>query len=1021
MSMPRLFTFRLMAFLCVASSALGLNPKHLISQYGHHAWRLQEGFFSGSPTAMTQDADGYLWIGTEAGLVRFDGVRFVSWNDLSAKVAPFSSVYALLGARDGSLWIGTGAGLYRWKNAALTSYPEPRGRITSLVEDKDGAVWLSRSRVPDTKGGVCRVSDKATRCYGEADGNPFRFASVLIRDDAENFWIGSSLGLCRWKPGSGSKYLRNELKRSEGVPGVQAIVRLADGSLWVGMEPSGTGLGLQQLIQGVWKGEALSGMRSTDLNVVALQMDRDGALWIGTASKGLYRLHERRVDHFQSSDGLSSDSLESLYEDREGVVWAITSRGIDSFYDVRVATISMREGLSGDNAHSVLAAPDGSIWIGTAGSLDVLRDQKLAGIGAREGLPGRMVTALLRDRAGRLWMGIDNDLAVYEGGRFRKIKAPDGSPVGIVVSLVEEEGGDIWAATTSVTRALIRLRDGKVIEEVDTSRIVKGSTLAADPQGGIWIGFNRGEVGHYRNGQLETFSLTATPGVMKIRNLFVDSDAGLWMATTKGMFLRKSKEVKTLNSRNGLPCDEMFAAIKDDSGAIWLYATCGLFSITEAELKKWWGHPDNGVQFKTFDTFDGAQPGLSSFKPMAARSPDGRLWFANASVLQSIDPGDLHWNSTPPPVHVERIVVDHKSYLPGDNLRLPPLPRDLEIEYTALSFAMPRKVRFRYRLEGHESDWQDPETRRQAFYSDLAPGDYKFHVIACNNDGVWNQAGATWSFSVTPAYYQTTWFRFLAAGFGIVSVWGLYRLRVRQIAAGINSRFDERLEERTRLARELHDTLLQTIQGSKLVAEDALDTPENSDRMRSAMEQLAQWLGHAMTEGRAALNSLRTSTTQGNDLARAFQAAALQCGLTESMEFALTVTGTSKEMHPIVRDEVYRIGYEAIRNACTHSHGSRVEVDLIYARDLSMRIRDDGKGIAPDIVANGRHGHFGLQGMQERAARVGGKLRVFSSATSGTEVELLVPGSIVFHDKSHGWVAAVKRFLPLGARKSETD
>jgi len=361
-----------------------------------------------------------------------------------------------------------------------------------------------------------------------------------------------------------------------------------------------------------------------------------------------------------------------------------------------------------------------------------------------------------------------------------------------------------------------------------------------------------------------------------------------------------------------------------------------------------------------------------------------------------IDPNHLTRNALPPPVHVEGIIADRKNYSPGKEVRLPPLTRDLEIDYTALSFVAPQRVRFRYRLEGRDAAWEEPGTRRQAFYTDLRPGRYQFRVIACNSDGVWNEAGATLDFSVEPAWFQTNWFRLLCVIVSAIVVWVVFRLRVRQVARAISARFDERLAERTRMARDLHDTFLQTIQGSKLVADDALDSSADSTRMRQAMQQLSAWLGRATQEGRAALNSLRAATTQTNDLGAALRRVTEDGVIPGSRAVTFSVIGDAREMHPIARDEVYRIGYEAIHNACTHSGASRLEVELIYSLDLVLSVNDNGTGIDPAVVDRGKDGHFGLQGMRERAARIGGKLTLGSSSNSGTEIKLVVPGSIIF-------------------------
>jgi signal transduction histidine kinase len=433
--------------------------------------------------------------------------------------------------------------------------------------------------------------------------------------------------------------------------------------------------------------------------------------------------------------------------------------------------------------------------------------------------------------------------------------------------------------------------------------------------------------------------------------------------------------------------------------------------LEKSEVQAWWKDPDAVVKVRLFDVFDGARPSRPPFQPITSRGPDGRLWFANETVLQMIDPARLGGNELPPPVHIEKVVADRESYGPRPDLRLPPRQRNLEIDYTALSFVAPQKVRFRYRLEGHDSDWQEAGTRRQAFYSDLPPGHYRFRVMACNNDGVWNEAGAFLDFSVAPAWYQTGLFRLLCVVTGLLIAWSLYRLRVRQIARVIKARFDERLAERVRIAGELHDTLLQTLQGSKMVADDALEQADDPARLRRAMEQLSGWLAQAVSEGRAALNSLRTSTTEMNDLAAAFRRATDACMTQGSMASTLSVVGETREMHPIVRDEVYRIGYEAIRNACAHSGASQLAVELRYGQDLVVRVKDDGRGIDHAVAENGRPGHFGLQGMRERAARIGGRLSLVSSANSGTEVALVVPGSVVYRRERAAPSAWLKTIL----------
>lgn len=993
---PRLMTVCLLSLFFLAASARAVDPSRHISQYAHTACRIQDGFFTGAPNAITQTADGYLWVGTESGLVHFDGVRFVPWTPPEGTVLFSSkSVYSLLAASDGSLWIGTGTNLARLKDGDLINYTDALGRINAIVEDRQGTVWLTRSRVRDATGPLCRVIDTKLRCFGAADGIKFPYAEPLVEDQEGNLWIGSSTVLTRWRAGSSESYTPPGLKSVEGLSGIWALAASPDGSLWVGISRSGPGLGLQQMLQGVLRPFVTAELDSSTLDVTTLFLDREKTLWVGTASQGVYRIHDGQIDHFRGADGLSSDTVKSFYEDQEGNLWVATTEGIDCFRDIRVVSFTTREGLKSNEVGAVLAARDGRIWASNYDALESLRDGKVSSIMEKDGLPGKGVTSLLEDHAGRLWVGVDNGLSVYEAGKFRLVKRGDGTPVGAIRAMTEDRDHNIWAEAIGNPSKLIRIQDFNVREEIPAPQVPMAVSLAADPQEGIWLGLVNGDLARYRRGRLEVFPFPHDHNG-RVGQVAAMADGSVLGAATSGLVGWRDGTLRSMTVRNGLPCDSIYGLVSDAQDGLWLYSECGLVMLGNTDVRAWWEDPNTVVKVKLFDVFDGARPSHPPFQPVASRGPDGRLWFANETVVQMIEPAHLDGNALPPPVHIEKVVADRESYEPRPQLRIPPRPRDLEIDYTALSFVAPQKVRFRYQLEGHDADWQEAGTRRQAFYTDLGPGEYRFRVIACNNDGVWNEDGAVLNFSIAPAWYQTNWFRVSSVIIGLFILWSLYRLRVRQIAKGISARFDERLAERTRLARELHDTFLQTIQGSKMVADDALERADDPVRLRRAVEQLSIWLTQAINEGRAALNSLRTATTEKNDLAASLKRATETCLSQGFMSPKFSVIGEARDMHPIVRDEVYRIGYEEIRNSCMHSGASQLEVSLRYDNDLVVRVKDNGKGIDPAIVAEGKDGHFGLQGMRERAVRIGARLTLDSSATSGTEITLVVPGDIAF-------------------------
>ncbi|WP_050061893.1 sensor histidine kinase [Silvibacterium bohemicum] len=1003
----RLLILAALGWLMLATTpAYALNPSRQLSQYAHTSWRISDGEFSGIPTVMTQTADGYLWLGTNIGLLRFDGNRFLPWSLPPGQRLADSRIFSIGGAKDGSLWIGSGYSVSHWANGTLTTYAHPQGRIESMYMDRKDAAWIVRTQATDRQGPLCRMTSGGFRCLGPADGVPYDSALAVTADTSGNLWIGGYYGLCRWKDETSICYFHRSDKEEQGVGSVRAIAASPDGSLWANIETSSTKLELEQFQNGQWIRHIYPSIPANNADVITLFVDRENFLWVGTAHHGVFRIQGSRVEHFGSEYGLSSDAIGSFYEDREGTMWVVTSGGVDNFRDVRVASYSMREGMYADGASSLIARRDGTVWVGNFQSINFLRDGKLSSIREYHDLPGRSVTTLFEDHAGRLWVGIDNGLWVYENNRFRAILDADNQPIGIVFSICEDADHSLWVKAGP---HLYHIRDFQIEEEKTSFEIAHSYILAAHPAGGAILGTVTGNLVRYNNGREEILPVSdgkkkiwpseEEDNLRHIRDLQALPDGSIWGTTVSEFFIWKDGVRENLTAANGLPCTDVFAFLRDSRGSLWLSMSCGLVHISSSEVARWWKHPEAIIHAPlVVGTLDGVQPGVTSLKPQMAMTPDHKIWVVNSRILQMYDPDDERRNEVPPPIHIEQIVADRTIYAPQQNLHLPPHTKDLQIDYAALSFVVPKKVRYRYKLEGRDHDWQDPDIRRQALYSDLSPGNYRFRLIACNNDGLWNEAEASWNFVVEPAYYQTEWFRVMCTVLALMSLWLLHRLRMWRMRESINARFDERMAERTRLARELHDTLLQTIQGSKMVADDALENPGDNEHMRHALQRLSRWLDKAMEEGRAALNSLRTSTIQVNDLAPAFERAARECSDGSSMEFTLLVDGVAREMHPIVRDEVYRIGYEAIRNACTHSGGSRVEVDLSYTRDLVLRVRDDGKGIHPEIAASGKNGHFGLKGMHERALRVGGALTLSSSAYSGTEVELIVPGDVVFYN-----------------------
>jgi signal transduction histidine kinase/ligand-binding sensor domain-containing protein len=1008
-----LITFPTLNFLFDCPPVHALDPSLDIRQYAHKAWTVQDGFSLGNIYAMAQTPDGYLWLGTEFGLFRFDGVRSIPWQPPAGQHLPTRDINALLVTRDGTLWIGTFSGLVAWSGGKLTRHPELGDQfVASLFEDSEGTVWAGTLAAP---GRLCALRGGSAQCYGE-NGAFGRAVWALYEDSSGNVWAAAQSGLWRWKPGPPRRY-----PTSTELIGLS---KAGDGRLLIAKH----GAGLIQLvgdrfesypIRGDINSNSLLGDRDIDSN--RLLRDRDGSLWIGTVERGLIHLHDGRTDVFTRSDGLSGDVVLSVFEDREGDVWVATTGGLDRFRDLPVATVSVKQGLSSDATQSVLAATDGSIWIGAHEGLTRWKNGQTRIFRKGNGLPDDATQSLFQDDRGRIWAFTGHGLAYFKDGRFVAVNAVRGGDVHYITT---DKAGNLWL---SEEKSLLHLREERMVEKVPWSQLGRGQhaeVLTSDREGGIWLGFWKyGGVSYFKDGRLRA-SYTAANGLGEgpVGDLQLDRDGALWVATHDGGLSRiKDGRIATLASRNGLPCLTVNWTIEDDDRSFWLYTACGLVRIARTELDAWIADPKRKIETTVWDAADGVKlrsGAASAYGPRVAKSPDGKLWFVTGEGVQVVDPRHLAFNKLPPPVHIEQMVADRRTHwqnLPdaaAANVRLPALTRNLQIDYTALSLVAPEKIHFKYKLEGQDRDWREVINVRETQYTNLPPGPHRFRVIACNNSGVWNEQGDTLDFFVAPAYYQTNWFRALCVIAFLGLLWAVYQLRVRQLRHQFEITLDARVGERTRIARDLHDTLLQSAHGMLLrfqtVSHLLPGRPvEAKEKLDNAIEQTAEFI----TEARDEVQGLRESTIQTNDLAMAISTLGEEL-LTDVSnhrpEFRVAVEGESRNLHPILRDEVYKIAAEALRNAFRHAQARRIEVEIRYdTEQFRLRMRDDGKGMNPEVLtAQGKEGHYGLPGMRERATIMGAKLTVWSEVDAGTEVELRVPAIAAYATGRRGsWLS----------------
>lgn len=1002
----RWLTLCLSSLLLLPSLSYGLDPTLQISQYRHIAWRLQDGLFRGTPQAIGQTKDGYLWIGTNAGLVRFDGIRFFEYPSGPARVV------SLLGASDGTLWIGTGLSLFELRQGRFIAHPEVSGRINDIREDARGSIWFTRSRMTEPAP-LCVISKGVTRCFGHKEGVPFDYAESLEPDGSGGFWVSGIGTLLHWSETSHELVTPPGLRGSANN-GIEALLRRADGSLLLGMTRSGRGLGLQTLNHGVLQVANVPGERAEAIEVASLLQDKNGTLWIGSEDDGLLHVHDGRTDHFRSTDGLSSNTVTCTFQDQEGSVWVATSKGLDQFSALRVVPLSAREGLSQDLVASVAASHHGGIWIGNMGSLSLLRNGALKTVSKADGLPGLSVTSMLEDHAGVLWVGIDHALFRYESGLFTEVRRADGSTSGMLISLAEDTEHRVWAVSSGKPYTLLRAEGEPTrLTPVPLADNASPVSIAADPASGIVIAEDLGPSGYaffqHRGARatlLTRFEARAFP-----ENFLLQSDGTLWSASRVGILFHRKDQSHILTASDGLPCARAYSIAEDREGNLWITAPCGIYELSRDAIRAFEQDPTRRFAPRLLDVFDGALTAATDYSARSTQSRDGRVWFVNNNIAMFVNPDQARQNTLAPPVHIEEIIADHRAVPLMDPLALPPLTKDVEIHYTALSFVAPQKIAFRYKLEGHDDAWQIVGSRRAAFYNDLPPGHYRFHVAAANGDGMWNEVGDSLAFSIRPAWYQTTWLRLCAVLVLVALAITVYRLRVRTVRREVAMRYDERLAERVRLARDIHDTLLQTLQGSKMVVDDALDTHDDPEKPHRTLRKLSIWLGQAMDEGRAALHSLRSSASETNNLAGSFRELLDECRGNGFPETQFSVVGVVAAMHPIVRDEIYCIGAEAIRNASMHSGGTLIEVALTYGKRLVLRVKDNGVGIPAPVARSGRSGHFGILGMRERAARIRARIEIHSVDGGGSEVLLSVPGQVIFQARRSSWRSRFKRFL----------
>jgi signal transduction histidine kinase/ligand-binding sensor domain-containing protein len=971
-------------WLLLAPQSEASDPNKLLTEYTHTVWTRKDGLPSAFIYSISQTQDGYLWLATTDGLVRFDGVRFVHWRPKTGHTQLLGAVRVLCAGRDGSLWIGTASGLVgQIRGDDLTTHSIGT-QVEAILEDRDGMLWVT------TENDLLRFNPATQEQVGAAIKLPEAFLSGPLQDGSGSIWFSTHNHLLRVDAGHAQGPL------SEIAKGKFWLTEDTSGDIWITRSDGSTQRAIEARIVG------RSEMEMKTLEIETALRDSYGNTWIGTLGQGLVRLqagfHDgTRLEKYSQFDGLSAERVWCFLEDREHNIWVGTQNGLNRFRDEKIMTLTRREGLASEGVSALAAGPAGSILVSTPAGINRIDGER------RElYLNGATIMALWTDEENRFWAGTNRGVMRMDNGKWSDVPMPTGIHLPDVTVITGDREKGIWLFDTQ--KGLYRWTNGR-IDDFSDEPSLKGKSIfaaGADGKGKVWFGLGEGGVVVFDGSRFHSYSESDGLAGGPVNSIHIDDQATVWIGTERGLSRFDGQRFVTWNIANGLPGERVLWILSDSRGRIWLGYSTGVACISKTELNQTVEDPSHTVAYSFLDDGDGLKGNPDrGWQASAVRASDGKLWFKTSEGVAILDPQNLTRNWVAPPVRVERMVADGALLDATQSIRLPPLTRDIEIDYTALSLAEPRKVRFRYKLEGFDSDWRDAGARRQAFYTNLRPRTYRFHVLACNNDGVWNESGATFDFDLLPAFYQTQWFRAFCALVLIILAWGAYRLRVWQVTTQLRERFEERLKERTRIAQELHDSLIQDVMGISLQIEITDELLPANFPAKAPLTRALSLCKSALDAGRRALNDLRSSPLSAADLVKSFSQLANEHQRNREMVVDVIVEGRERPLNPVPGNDVLQAGRQAIANALQHSQAKQVHVLLSYGeQQLRIRVQDNGRGMSKETLDLGRPGHYGIEGMQERAERLGGSISIRSRLGEGTEVNLTIPAQFLYQEGS---------------------
>ena len=966
----------LLSALAAAFTPLyGLDPSRALTQYVHRIWQVPQGLPQAAIYSIWQTHDGYLWLGTQTGLVRFDGVRFTTFDSPSVPEIKNAWIGNLLEDRRQNLWIGSSdAGLFRLHEGVITRFSTteglPSNGVHCLAPARNGDVWVCTSK------GVARISGDKILSFGAQQGLPAGAILAAAEGPDGTLWIaGEQARLGVWNR---TGFRRYPLKSLPEYAGIRALLCADNGTTWIG-----TTNGLIRLKAGQ---ERLFTIKDglADNGIFSLAQGSDGSLWIGTKD-GFSRMRSGELESFRTRQGLSQSTVFALHEDREGDLWVGTKHGLNQFLDGRATPFTASEGLPSNETGPVFEDHQGAIWVGTLDAgLGRFDGRRFTVLTTREGLASNSVYALAEDARGDLWVGTGGGLNRLHDGRVAETFTPaSGLPPGKVQCLFRDHAGSLWIGTA---RGMAVLRQGRLDRGPAAASVL---ALGEDRERHLFVATEGGGLRVLENGKLRQFAPGGTP-LRDVDALYQGPEGSLWMGTLgSGLMLWRDGKLSRYSVKDGLFDDEVYGIARDKQDRLWMACSKGIFAVNRSDLLRFAAGAIPHFQSTPYSPTDVLRTieCKAGVQPAAWNMRDGSLWFSTIRGLLVIDPKNLLRKLQPPEVVIEDVSVNGQSEPPGEIDRLAPGRKNIEFRYTGLSFRLPGRITFRHMLEGFDKKWIDAGSRREAYYANLPPGKYRFRVTACNVDGTCNDAGSTVAFTLAPHYYQRAWFWPLSALAAGLSVLLAFRLRIRRL----KEHFRIILTERNRIARELHDTLIQGFSGVTMQMQ-ALAARWPGSAERNVLEEIIHDAGNCLREARRSVAGLRSSGGPASGLASAIAQAARQITDTSDVHLRLNVDQGPSDLGAEAQYNLLRIVQEAVTNSVKHSGARTIEVDLRPESDaVYLSVKDDGSGLPPGNGSLAAPGHYGLTGMRERAAQIGAQLQLESEPGHGTTVRVVLP------------------------------